>query len=83
MNKAGSLYEFIKGLSSLRTEDAFRYGEYHTAVTSNNIFSFVREFDGVTGYCIFFTLFLKQYSFKIVIQLKLNIEMQSSQLYLV
>lgn len=52
MNKAGSLYEFIKGLSSLRTEDAFRYGEYHTAVTSNNIFSFVREFDGVTGYLV-------------------------------
>ena len=47
-----SLLNFITKLTVLRANEAFRYGEYHPAVMNDNIFSFVREFDGVTGYLV-------------------------------
>lgn len=49
---ADSLFSFIKDLAALRSNDAFRYGEYRVVVSTDNIFSFVREFDGVTGYLV-------------------------------
>jgi hypothetical protein len=42
--------ELIKALVDLRKEQSFKVGDYFTAIRDNNVVSFVREFDGETGY---------------------------------
>lgn len=49
---AGSLLNFMKNLTRLRKENSFIIGEYHPTLYNENIFSFVREFDGEKGYLI-------------------------------
>ncbi|OWF43494.1 neutral and basic amino acid transport protein rBAT-like isoform X2 [Mizuhopecten yessoensis] len=49
---AGSIISYFKNLTSLRQERTFLIGEFTTAITDDSIFSFVREFDGLTGYLI-------------------------------
>lgn len=44
--------ELIKALVDLRKEQSFKVGDYFTAIRDNNVVSFVREFDGETGYLV-------------------------------
>ncbi|XP_048728393.2 alpha-glucosidase-like isoform X2 [Ostrea edulis] len=50
--KGDSLLSFFKNLTTLRKEDTFRIGEYYPAAVDDNVFSFVREFDGKKGYLV-------------------------------
>lgn len=47
--KGDSLLSFFKNLTTLRSEDTFRIGDYRPAIVDNSVFSFVREFDGKKG----------------------------------
>nr|XP_022331218.1 neutral and basic amino acid transport protein rBAT-like isoform X4 [Crassostrea virginica] len=50
--KGDSLLSFFKNLTTLRSEDTFRIGDYRPAIVDNSVFSFVREFDGKKGYLV-------------------------------
>lgn len=50
--EGSSLTSLLKDLSSLRREPSFRVGDYFPAIRDDAIFSFVREFDGETGYLV-------------------------------
>lgn len=41
---------FFKNLTTLRSDDTFRIGDYYPTVVDDAVFSFVREFDGKKGY---------------------------------
>ncbi|XP_060067990.1 neutral and basic amino acid transport protein rBAT-like [Ylistrum balloti] len=47
-----SLLEYIRSLITFRKQTSFRVGSYHSALVDNNIFSYVREFNGEKGYLI-------------------------------
>lgn len=47
-----TLPDLIKDLMALRAEPSFRIGDYSDAVRDNSVVSFVREFDGETGYLV-------------------------------
>ena len=40
----------MQDLVKLRREPSFKHGDYFEALKDNAVFSFVREFDGETGY---------------------------------
>ncbi|XP_045209574.2 alpha-glucosidase-like [Mercenaria mercenaria] len=46
------LTNLIKDLMALRAEQSFKVGDYFVAVRDSSIVSFVREFDGETGYLV-------------------------------
>lgn len=48
--KGDSLMSFFKNLTTLRSDDTFRIGDYYPTVVDDAVFSFVREFDGKKGY---------------------------------
>ena len=43
------MLNLVKNLTTLRGEDTFIIGEYTPVIVDENIFSFVREFDGKKG----------------------------------
>jgi glycosidase len=46
----GSLFYLFTNLTSLRKEyKSFHYGDYHEALVDQDVFSFVRDFDGEKG----------------------------------
>ncbi|WAR05031.1 MALT-like protein [Mya arenaria] len=51
-NSRGELSGLIKDLIALRGEQSFRVGEYAAALRDEAVFSFVREFDGESGYLV-------------------------------
>ncbi|XP_033732800.1 maltase 2-like [Pecten maximus] len=52
IKSAESVINYLRNLTSLRREKTFLVGEFTTAITDDSIFSFVREFDGITGYLV-------------------------------
>lgn len=50
--KGDSLMSFFKNLTTLRSDDTFRIGDYYPTVVDDDVFSFVREFDGKKGYLV-------------------------------
>lgn len=50
--KGDSLMSFFKNLTTLRSDDTFRIGDYYPTVVDDAVFSFVREFDGKKGYLV-------------------------------
>ncbi|KAL4228367.1 Alpha-amylase domain [Mactra antiquata] len=51
-SKEPTFRNLLRELADLRTNISFRVGEYHSAVRDESVVSFVREFDGETGYLV-------------------------------
>ncbi|OWF43493.1 neutral and basic amino acid transport protein rBAT-like [Mizuhopecten yessoensis] len=49
---ADSMLQYIRSLTKLRQQTSFRVGTYHPALVDDNIFSYVREFNGEMGYLV-------------------------------
>ncbi|XP_025080425.1 maltase A2-like [Pomacea canaliculata] len=48
-----SLYNLFTNLTALRADNpAFHYGDYNEAVVDDQVFSFVRDYDGVKGFLV-------------------------------
>ncbi|XP_069120290.1 alpha-glucosidase-like isoform X2 [Argopecten irradians] len=52
IKSAESVINYLRNLTTLRRELTFLVGEFTTAITDDSIFSYVREFDGLTGYLV-------------------------------
>jgi len=51
-DSGSGLTSLIKELAALRSEPSFHVGDYVNAIRDGSVFSFVREFDGETGYLV-------------------------------